>query len=1405
MDLDFDDALSEDWISQPRSSYGPSIHSEGSTQSASAALFPRSRIPRPQSQTRTKLEGNAPVLNEKSASDLNIKKVNESTKPRIDSPKTDLQKNRAANGSISITPHGTVQHKEQIAPVNKSSKPTPEWRKRLLQGGQILGQQQDLFSPMGLETVFQPPQQGEHGSRPRVSTKEAEPQLDSSAIEFPSSPPVYRRFGFAKDNQKAVVPTTAWQVHQATKRKDCEDSINHGDAVLNDSSSLLTAQKIGPQGTESASGSKGSTQSNDKVENKGSQIRHETLSYIGPRHARISSVSVNDSIQRLQEKLSDLGIEEQARPSSRSSDSGLDVRPWRALFKQREKRDDGSQDQRLRLLSRGSFDDFVTIKRGGYSFDSSFRRRSLSPSSFQPVSSPLLPPLPCMKRQPEGLSEGRTNTPPNQTQPEEQPTDQPRSSGSPLKLFDKYDTFTNDHLARRISQFDTGQLDNTRDPGQADPTSPLARKKRSFGALHDTGSRMKPIGRPSSFGIGQLNDFPFTHRKQSFERSGSMQSNRGHAEARLHLPRPRSRHSRSISKASFSRGRNERPVSTETCEPLNATSRSTSPDLPQPQPVGKDSNSQLCEGKRIVNSPQNSPKAKRRRTNEYGLSIQRNWSGLGDATSQMASIVGKKRKDAKYENSPRDVDPEKIASRRILHPKALQSNQDRRPSHMSLVSELAGIETWQSASSNLDRVTEIIADDIARVAVDVAQDITSGVRKKSITTADFFEEANIIMRHIRNQARLDPGLAREDTASVPFIESLEEHTEEFSRPASREGISRKQAVSRPIDARVVSHLRKFEEADEPDSLALSSSLGQFPMPQGHALPESLLIQSDPPNMRVHEGLHQSNVERTRDYQVGEDNPVLTQDSDKTSGTSNHSVPTTSSSGSRNKATIAPDKVSHLIGDKMGKMTFDYERRCWVRRRVTGSTDEGSSCRVDSDATEENLLQNIPDLSVDESQEIGSGQRQQSSQTSEASENSRRSTEQTITDTCTGAGNNPVSSRRAEEKAESVVATTKPEPTTQEDESAGLAISHPNEATNESSKKPSTSTATKAAAELDMLEGRSAADPNTSKTQARRPRVVTVTFSSPLVNSAEPGHHDSQDDVSELGISDRPTTVIPFKTQLKPSARSYSRRTRNVSSTLKKSSLSNPQFTSRAISRIDENSEAEFTDSSRVGALVTTPESLLNPPKNRRPPRRPANGENVDFHLSTLPEFTIHQANETLNLDFDYVAKHHGLVSIPEVEGRFSIAVQDLVHKVSQIEPYELYWEYIRRLDLSGRGLLTLHMLADFCFRIEDLNVSHNQLGQLNGAPESLRSLSVRQNCLSDLTAWGHLRNLQYLDISGNQIQSLKGFNMLIHLRELKVVRNKIDSLEGILKLDGLLKLNLRGNLIKKLDFGEFDL
>ena len=211
-----------------------------------------------------------------------------------------------------------------------------------------------------------------------------------------------------------------------------------------------------------------------------------------------------------------------------------------------------------------------------------------------------------------------------------------------------------------------------------------------------------------------------------------------------------------------------------------------------------------------------------------------------------------------------------------------------------------------------------------------------------------------------------------------------------------------------------------------------------------------------------------------------------------------------------------------------------------------------------------------------------------------------------------------------------------------------------------------------------------------------------------------------------------------------------------------------------------------------------PDALLVAPSSS-----PMKGD-VTFMLSELPEFTLNQVDE-----FDHpdrvVVKHDGSRYSKAREDRYAQGTAELVRAIQDIEPDEPYWEDLREISLRGKNLGSLHRLDELCYRLEELDVSDNQISQVEGIPYAMRRLQAHHNSLTGLTSWATLGNLQHLDVSNNDIDSLDGLAELVHLRVLKVDNNKLKSLDSILHLDGLMELHAGGNDIDLVDFARSNL
>ncbi|KAH7885133.1 hypothetical protein F5I97DRAFT_1928557 [Phlebopus sp. FC_14] len=155
------------------------------------------------------------------------------------------------------------------------------------------------------------------------------------------------------------------------------------------------------------------------------------------------------------------------------------------------------------------------------------------------------------------------------------------------------------------------------------------------------------------------------------------------------------------------------------------------------------------------------------------------------------------------------------------------------------------------------------------------------------------------------------------------------------------------------------------------------------------------------------------------------------------------------------------------------------------------------------------------------------------------------------------------------------------------------------------------------------------------------------------------------------------------------------------------------------------------------------------------------------------------------------------------EWSFGLAHDRLVQVITDVEPFEPYWEELSTIDLSRKGLDSVARLKEFVPKLDSLGLNFNQLSWLSGIPTSVRTLSVSSNALTGVTSFNHLQNLENLDISNNEIDSLTQLQCLRHLRELRADGNRLTSLDGLQKLDALTKLSVQGNLLREVDLSLF--
>ncbi|KAI0259785.1 hypothetical protein BC834DRAFT_832867 [Gloeopeniophorella convolvens] len=155
------------------------------------------------------------------------------------------------------------------------------------------------------------------------------------------------------------------------------------------------------------------------------------------------------------------------------------------------------------------------------------------------------------------------------------------------------------------------------------------------------------------------------------------------------------------------------------------------------------------------------------------------------------------------------------------------------------------------------------------------------------------------------------------------------------------------------------------------------------------------------------------------------------------------------------------------------------------------------------------------------------------------------------------------------------------------------------------------------------------------------------------------------------------------------------------------------------------------------------------------------------------------------------------------EASFGVAHDKLVQVITDIQPFEPYWEELSSVDLSSRNLESVTRLKEFLPRLHTLSLNSNQLAWLSGVPATVRSLSVAWNSLTRASSFSHLLNLENLDISYNNIDGLSQLECLRHLRELRADGNHIKTLDGLQRMDCLVKLSLQKNSIDSADFTQY--
>ncbi|ETR97539.1 hypothetical protein M419DRAFT_91326 [Trichoderma reesei RUT C-30] len=1435
------DSLTEDWVSERGSSPAPLplVKSTKKSQPTPSPKITPSRIPRwrhpgvvappPQDKSMTILEGDRSSEDNKSPK----KRLLKFAKDRKPSQKGHVGR------SLSSTTGSVVVHKNarQRTPAARGRSETPEWKRRLVHGKLEYGEQRDLFSSaaVGLQDMFKPPPSSEADvDSPSPNLDSPSPNLESPSPNFEPPSPLPRQNnptntfdpdqelnadeedGEFSPNQVTPSPSPRRPPREIKYKLNVEDDQNdHSDASLLSSDSPVRQD-------EGAVAQEGSyldipslVEGVSRKASGQSYTRNEDFSpiLIGKRSdedGRVEFTPLEMPTEELRERLERLQLNQMILdPSHNASDSAVEAKPPKS---------DAGDDSSIKYH-------FDTSYGSNDSPEGSLQHRSLSPDLGEDWSE-MLPEDSLQASTPKQFPTLRTqdadsnvmnsffdspnvpNAPfPSPDKRQLRETSNQSNSTSPLKLFGPYDTFTNQTLLRRISQFEES-LSGMNSRGDISPSTPSRdpskkRVDRSSGAQRYV----------SHFGAGELEGYEFTndlshspaeHSSLLFKEKttplhpplaakGPLKlvppSSWLHDDVSLHVHRSR----RKSSSQTPSVDADAEEYDSMSSSPANSVS-SQDEAYDESWAAKRDYGS---EGKRPRASPSKHPTPKRRRT------LHR--SDIAFGSDGRKSIVPKlprpgsksrRRSQAERSNSIDLKDAERLS---------------RRQSHSSAhTSKSVQDDVSQGRARRSPTRSSIQEED------EPDSPGTTGERKPSIRTQDFVDQAAQIMAMIRNQVS-QPGLSSLEESELEagvasqnatMEESDGSTAEPFSRPPSRDGKPIPRQARQQEDPELVKRLKKYQEMSDMGDV-ISSSMRSMGLAKDAIRAAKEVERMVDRASRIRSsggGGGGSNYDSASETT----SPVHDLFSSASARSTSHLFPTSSSRGSESRKMIAPESVSHLIPDKIGGMYLDKQNNIWIRNKDSKASLK--SHNSGSDDSEEDPFANIPDLSVDmteEMQHLKQTPRGREDMASSKGKTSRHSSAQThsLKSYTTLAAYEPLDPEVAA-RARGEIEKLDAQP-------------------GEGSKS-----ADDGGSRLPVLKAKTSSDGLSSKR-----RNITISFTSPIASIILGVLPEDIEGLEDDPVPGESSESPPLHAAQFSGAKVV---TPDPLRTIRATSMSTGKFTPRPVSRIDEQDEestVELPNQSRnrsqhqqtpaqkdrhlsfigdntmmslksleggsgFGFLMSTPAHAA---VSLKADDSLMIGRNVGkLSLSPLSEFSMNNHDKSFGLEVSYVMGQRRMATGDGSKKVMSMTLRTLVEKLSEAQPHEPYWEDMTSLTLQDKQLTSLHGLNKLCSRITTLDVSKNSLGHLEGTPEGVRQLKVSNNMLTELTSWDHLIHLQYLDISNNQVKSLSALKRLIHLRSLRADNNLLTSLDGLDTHDGLLSLRARNNLIEELDFSNIE-
>ncbi|TPX08879.1 uncharacterized protein E0L32_009697 [Thyridium curvatum] len=1487
------DSLSEDWVSQLGSDPSHPAHSlslprstkrHGSRHRSKSGQIKLARPEFGTVQSHSTRSDSSNILSERSANDINIPLSHHGPSKLSQEFKASSSRTRVPDRSVSVSTtdsviHNTVDRKTSGASPLKDKGDTPEWKRRLIYGDLSYGEQRDLFTSAatGLENIFKPPVM-EGNDLEDLDEEEEDDAAEYRAqhnATMPSSPPI-------PSGEDSSIIHADDPVAQHAQDQNSRPKTRMMNYRPNDESSIWSAN-TGMSGTaeEVNSPSEPSLPSvpslpatlvdgaeSRKVSGQ-SVLRHEDFSPIvlthrtpGPGGARPGLVSLDVQPHDLRQRLEKLRRNQMRLASEIDSVTNTSL-PSAAFAP-------SNIDNTREYEKMGGF---INFRRGGRSAEGSFQHRPLSPplptdtSEMLPeeslqASTPKQFPTVRIDQAQAAQTRFSAGSPPLPRAPNPSPEKRDISGqttgGSPLKLFGPYDTFTNQTLMRRISQFED-QISNGSQtsikrhaPAHEAPETSHTELNKAFVASPQKVAPEEGSRRPSArFGAGELDGYEF-HEEMSLNSQSGLDVAAetegyddmfppGHQEPHHVLSETSLVDDATPDESSdlVITRRRQRSSTTSTMHSakhqgtfdkgdVSEMSLPTHGNVTMSTPQRRDATS---ESKRPRTSPSKDPTPKRRRTlHKSDIAYAAGQSKfvidpVQSSHQQMQSVIGRKRRDARDGDLQQLANPSVLAARQILRPRTPTPSQRSSVQREAHPFDADGDEPLSAKQP---------AHPLRPNGPHPVDDVEGTDRKPSIRTEDFINEANKIMAIIRNRAGVQSGLASVEESDLEHgnappedvDDSVQESTKEpLSRPPSREGRPIPRIAPRQEDPELIARLKKYEErsdmGDVINSSVRSMSLAQDAIRAAKQVEEGIQhtirhstaratvdlyeeVISDPPNIRISMNPVKMGSQPGQNGEAGDSlRDGLNSRGSSSGNSTGRSIPTTSSRGSESKRRIAPETVSHLIPDQVGNMFLDRQHNIWIKKK-NREPSRGMHSILPSENSEDDPFADIPDLSVDMTMEL---------------RNLARKAAAEKTAELAGNANLAHSSPQAQPRHNANFS----------EYSRVSSVERPPSQRDTSILSPSWLMSQFAETSDDEVEHEIGIYEDRKQYDTPRRKNLTISFSSPIASIIQ---DVVADNLNESGSEDG--GEISF-VQAVESGRGPSLKTKNPARVVplksrsaslgsgKPMSLRGETFIPRPVSRIDERDE----DSSHVAdASLRNQElsvvgdehmsnSILHEQRQTSvsfvvaTPARPKARVQSDteevlaeyvgmLSLTPLSEFTIH--DQSMGLEASYILGNRHLVTGEGKKRIMSQTLRDLVDRLTEVEPFLPQWEEMEELKIQDKQLTSLHMLDEFCGRLVTIDASENAIRNASGIPNSVRNLRIVHNQLSELTAWGHLSNLQYLDISGNDIKTLSGLKNLVHLRSVRADNCNLRDINALKGHDALQSLRARNNQITSVDF-----